>query len=214
MAYYNNSIQWISLLYPQLTWRKETTEKVIYLTFDDGPIPGVTDFVLQQLQSFDAKGTFFCVGDNVSKHPEVFRKIVAEGHRYGNHTFNHLKGWNTKDDVYFDNVKKCDDAFEAVLQGSDMLNGDKLFRPPYGKISKSQVRYLKGDFKIIMWSVLTGDFDARQSAEECLKTSIKHTGNGSIVIFHDSVKAEKNLRYALPRFLEYFSERGFQFNTL
>ena len=192
--------------YPQLTWNKTRDHKVIYLTFDDGPIPDVTDFVLKTLNSFSAKATFFCIGDNILKYPQIFESIKNDGHGIGNHTFNHLKGWDTSDDVYFQNFQKC--------QGQTDTN---LFRPPYGRIKKSQIAQIKSSYpemKIIMWDTLSGDFDTKLSPERCLTNVIKYTRNGSIIVFHDSLKAFDRLYYTLPKVLEHFSQLGYRFEQL
>jgi len=192
--------------YPSLLWNKSRTNKVIYLTFDDGPIPNVTDFVLKTLKAFNAKATFFCIGDNIVKHPEVYAKVVNAGHAIGNHTFNHLKGWNTDDETYIDNTLKC-----------QFLTQTNLFRPPYGRIKKSQISNLKSqipNLEIVMWDVLSGDFDTSLSPKKCYQNVIKNTENGSIIVFHDSLKAFDRLAYALPKVLKYFSEKGFTFSTL
>ncbi|RZL15549.1 MAG: polysaccharide deacetylase family protein, partial [Pedobacter sp.] len=204
--------------YPSLLWNKSRTEKVIYLTFDDGPIPNVTDFVLKTLKAFNAKATFFCIGDNIVKHPEVYAHVINDGHAVGNHTFNHLKGWKTDDETYIENTLMC-----------QQLTRTNLFRPPYGRIKKSQVRSLKSlvldqsksrlstsstGLQIVMWDVLSGDFDINLSPEKCYQNVIKHTENGSIVVFHDSLKAFDRLEYTLPRALKYFSDKGFTFSSL
>ncbi|MCZ4242505.1 polysaccharide deacetylase family protein [Pedobacter punctiformis] len=205
--------------YPSLIWNKSRSEKVIYLTFDDGPIPNVTDFVLKTLKAFNAKATFFCIGDNIVKHPEVFERVKNDGHVIGNHTFNHLKGWKTDDDTYIKNAIQCQEITQT-----------HLFRPPYGRIKKSQIKSLqslvfslKSDSKlktqdsrlnIVMWDVLSGDFDINLAPEKCYQNVIKNVRNGSIIVFHDSLKAFDRLEYALPKVLEYFSEKGFQFSSL
>lgn len=192
--------------YPSLIWNKTRAQRVIYLTFDDGPIPDVTDFVLKTLKSFNAKATFFCIGDNIQKHPDIFEKLKSEGHQIGNHTFNHLKGWKTEDPVYLQNFRQCQE-----------LTNTHLFRPPYGRIKKSQISSLRSyfpDLQIIMWDVLSGDFDLRLSPQKCYNNVIKYATNGSIIVFHDSLKAFDRLKYALPRVLQYFSEQGYQFKTL
>ncbi|WP_231427519.1 polysaccharide deacetylase family protein [Pedobacter sp. Leaf250] len=192
--------------YPSLLWNKSRTEKVIYLTFDDGPIPNVTDFVLKTLKAFNAKATFFCIGDNIVKHPEVYARVINDGHAIGNHTFNHLKGWKTDDETYIENALMC-----------QQLTRTALFRPPYGRIKKSQISNLRSqipDLKIIMWDVLSGDFDTNLSAEKCYQNVIKNTENGSIVVFHDSLKAFDRLEYTLPRVLKYFTDKGFTFSAL
>lgn len=193
-------------LYSNLIWNKGRREKNIYLTFDDGPVPGVTEFVLDKLQEYNAKATFFCVGDNINKNQEIFPLLIEAKHRIGNHTFHHLSGWNSEDEAYFQNIKKCEELIPA--------HHVKLFRPPYGRIKRSQIKRLATNYQIIMWDVLTGDFDKALSPEACLNKSIRCTRNGSIIIFHDSVKAERNLKYALPRFLDHFSEKGYQFLAL
>jgi len=192
--------------YPSLVWNKTRTDKVIYLTFDDGPIPDVTDFVLKTLKTFNAKATFFCIGDNIIKHPAVFERVVGAGHQLANHTYNHLKGWKTDDQTYIENIQLC-----------QQLTQSHLFRPPYGRIKKSQVKRIKTLYpkiQIIMWDVLSGDFDLELSPENCYKNVIKHTNNGSIIVFHDSIKAFERLQYTLPRALKYFQQQGFTFATL
>lgn len=192
--------------YPHLTWNKKRDHKVIYLTFDDGPIPDVTDFVLNTLKSFSAKATFFCIGDNISKHPAIFERIKNDGHSAGNHTFNHLKGWVTPDELYLDNFQKCQDQTR-----------NNLFRPPYGRIKKSQVSAIRAAYPnmdIIMWDVLSGDFDQKLSPQQCYRNVVKHARNGSIVVFHDSIKASVRLFYALPKVLKHFSNLGYSFEQL
>lgn len=193
-------------LYPQLTWNFNRTERVIYLTFDDGPIPVVTPFVLSTLAKYNAKGTFFCIGDNVQRHPDIFKQVRAGGHAIGNHTFNHLRGWKTEDHTYRDNYLKAD----------ELLN-TPLFRPPYGRIKRAQIKLLqqaRPDIQIMMWDVLSGDFDMSLKPEACLKGVLKHTGNGAIIVFHDSLKAFNRLEYVLPRALEAWSKAGYEFRTL
>ncbi|MGA3014990.1 MAG: polysaccharide deacetylase family protein, partial [Bacteroidales bacterium] len=175
-----------------------TKEKVIYLTFDDGPIPEVTPDVLNILKENKIKATFFSVGDNVKKHPDVFASLIAEGHAIGNHTFHHLNGWKTPPAEYLDDVNHC----------NELLN-TKLFRPPYGKVTPSQYFLLRKKYKIILWSALSGDYHAGISKEQCLSNVIESTGPGSIVVFHDSLKAKENLFYTLPRFIDHFLDKGF-----
>ncbi|WP_316823324.1 polysaccharide deacetylase family protein [Pedobacter gandavensis] len=192
--------------YPSLVWHKTRAQSVIYLTFDDGPIPDVTSFVLKTLKSFNAKATFFCIGDNIQKHPAIFDELKADGHAIGNHTFHHLKGWKTDDKTYLENFRQC-----------QQLTNTNLFRPPYGRIKKSQISSLRSEFpelQIIMWDVLSGDFDTQLAPEKCYENVIKHTRNGAIIVFHDSLKAFDRLKYTLPRALQYFSEQGYQFATL
>nr|WP_299422292.1 polysaccharide deacetylase family protein [uncultured Emticicia sp.] len=195
-------------MYPKFVWKKSAEEKVIYLTFDDGPIPEVTEFVLETLENYNAQATFFCIGDNICKNPTIFQKILDNGHSVGNHTFNHLRGWSTDDITYLQNVVKC--------QTEIMRNGlhSKLFRPPYGRIKRKQANSLLTDYEIVMWDVLSGDFSQDLSPETVLHNTIKYTDSGSIVLFHDSIKANANMSYSLPRFLEHFSSKGFLFSKL
>ena len=200
-----------------LVWNKSRNQKVIFLTFDDGPIPIVTPWVLKILKNFNAKATFFCIGENIAKHPEIFEQLKADGHAVGNHTHNHLKGWLTDDKIYLENFKKC-----------QSLTQTNLFRPPYGRIKFSQIKLLKNQvanskhqddlqrnqISIIMWDVLSGDFDTKLSPEKCLKNVIKHTQNGSIIVFHDSLKAWDRLEYTLPKALAYWIKQGYTFETL
>lgn len=200
-------------LLPGYTWHRETADqKRLYLTFDDGPIPGVTPFVLEQLQKYKAKATFFCVGDNLEKYPEIAQQVITDGHKLANHTFNHLKGWQTPFEVYMHNVQQCQEALDKICP---VASGEKLlFRPPYGRITGAQAKALRPTYELIMWDVLTNDYDATLSPENCLKQSINKTRTGSIIVFHDSLKAERNMVYALPRFLEHFTGLGYTFETL
>jgi peptidoglycan-N-acetylglucosamine deacetylase len=199
-------------LAPDLVWRMPTQEKQIFLTFDDGPIPGPTEFVLETLEKHKAKATFFCIGDNVRKYPTIFTQLSKAGHTIGNHTFNHIKGWNHSTNDYLDNIELCKSQFRSTLQ--TVSASQSLFRPPYGRITKAQIKALKDQYKIIMWDVLTQDYQRSMSQERCLAGSIQATRSGSIVVFHDSLRAEKNLTYALPRYLEHFSNQGFVFTSL
>ncbi len=194
--------------FPHFIWRIPTNEKIIYLTFDDGPIPEVTPWVLEQLKNYQAKATFFCIGDNIRKHHHIFEKLLSDGHSVGNHTFHHLNGWKHNTDAYIANVKMCEEYLHGYSQ--------KLFRPPYGRLTAQQSRILREqeNYQIMMWNVLSGDFDQQLDEKRCLKKTIQYTKSGSIVIFHDSQKAKKNLYYTLPRYLEYFNEQGFRFEKL
>lgn len=194
-------------LYPGLTWRMPSEEKTLYLTFDDGPVHGPTEFVLDQLARVSAKATFFCIGDNVRKHPDVFDRILSEGHAVGNHTFHHLSGWKTPVEEYVANVRQCDEVLGAGGKNPP------LFRPPYGRITRPQVSRLR-DHRIVMWDVLTNDYAKALSPEACLRGSLAATRNGSIVVFHDSLKAEKNMTYVLPRYLDHFRSQGYSFRSL
>jgi peptidoglycan/xylan/chitin deacetylase (PgdA/CDA1 family) len=198
-------------LYSSLTWRIDTPEKELYLTFDDGPIPGPTEFVLETVSRLQASVTFFCIGDNVGKHPAVFRKIIEHGHAVGNHTFNHLNGWRTRCEDYVRNTQKCEEQIKTLQNGDQSRT--PLFRPPYGRITRQQIRALS-DYKIIMWDVLSIDYNKNLSPEACLRNTLRACRPGSIVVFHDSLKAEKNLTYALPRLIEHFAGEGFVFKAL
>jgi peptidoglycan/xylan/chitin deacetylase (PgdA/CDA1 family) len=197
------------ILFPRYIWRIKTTEKKIYLTFDDGPIPEVTEWVLGQLALFNAKGTFFCVGENILKHPEILKKTINDGHLVANHTQNHLKGWKTENELYLNNFHLCEKSIESIKKEKS-----NLFRPPYGQLKKKQADEILRTHKILMWSVLTKDYDGSFNEVQCLENAIRKTRNGSIVLFHDSLKAQKNLRYVLPKYLEHFSKKGYKFEVI
>lgn len=184
-------------------WNVVTDEKVIYLTFDDGPVQEITPWVLEVLEKYHARATFFCVGENVKKNPKIAEQIIKCGHALGNHTFNHLNGWFTSLQDYVNNVRKCNEYFST-----------NLFRPPYGRIKKSQAEALRNEFVMFFWSVLSGDFDREITPQKCYNNVVQNTRPGSIVVFHDSLKAWKNLRMVLPAYLKHFSERGYKFNVL
>lgn len=186
-----------------LTWNMPAEGQKIYLTFDDGPVPEITPQVLGILASYNAKATFFCVGENVQKYPHLFAEVKAAGHAVGNHTFNHLQAWKTPADDYLRNVDKC----------RQILNS-RLFRPPHGQLTPWLVHELSPHFKIILWSVLSGDFDQKLSPGRCAENAISNTKPGSIVVFHDSLKASENMFYALPAFLDHFTARGAEFASL
>ncbi|WP_266366336.1 polysaccharide deacetylase family protein [Tellurirhabdus rosea] len=192
-------------LYPRFRWRLPTRDKVIYLTFDDGPIPDVTEFVLETLAQYGAQATFFCIGDNVRKNPAVFGQVKQRGHLIGNHTFNHLNGWKTEDAVYLDNFRQC----QAVLGVPT-----RVMRPPYGRIRRSQATEVLKSHEVVMWDVLTGDFSPELTPETVLRKTIQYTEPGSILVFHDSLKARRNLEYALPRTLQHFAEQSYRFEIL
>lgn len=196
----------LKILYSKLIWSADAADRSIYLTFDDGPIPIVTPFVLKILAQYKAKATFFCIGDNVDKHPDVFEQVILAGHAIGNHTYNHLKGWKTDDSEYLKNFIKADEQLHT-----------SLFRPPYGRIKRSQIDLLKKvkpGLKIIMWDVLSGDFDTDLSPENCLQNVLKYVKPGSIIVFHDSLKAFDRLEYVLPRAMEVWSGKGYMFKSL
>ena len=199
-------------LYPDFIWRIPNNEKEIFLTFDDGPIPEITEFVLEELNKYQAKATFFCIGGNIEKYPDVFQQVVNQHHTVGNHTFNHLKGWDTHDDTYIENFKKCEDLMVNLQLKRHPLA--TLFRPPFGRIKRSQAKEILKSHEIVMWDVLTGDYDQNLSKERVLSKTLQHTEQGSIVLFHDSIKASKNMMYTLPRVLAHFSEQGFSFKSI
>ena len=186
-----------------LLWHVNTSENELYLTFDDGPVVGVTEYVLDILKKYKAAATFFCVGENAMKNPGLLNRIVAEGHRIANHSFNHLSGWKTANYTYYKNILKARKYIDSIL-----------FRPPYGRITRQQTLLLKKRFKIIMWDVLSGDFDNRNTPEICTNNVIKASKPGSIIVFHDSLKAKKNVLESLPLVLEHFALKGFTFKKL
>lgn len=202
--------KFIKKIFNNLVWDIPNSENKIYLTFDDGPVPEVTEWVLDLLKSEEIKATFFCIGDNIKKYPEVYKKILAEGHQTGNHTFNHLNGWKTENRNYIENLKLC--KFEHLKLNTEHF---LLFRPPYGKIKPSQSKLIRQlGYKIIMWDILSYDFNKSISAEKCLKNVISNTEQGSIIVFHDSVKAEKKLKYALPKAIQILKAKGFVFDVI
>jgi peptidoglycan-N-acetylglucosamine deacetylase len=199
----------LPLIYPSLTWRMASDQNDLYLTFDDGPVPGPTEFVLETLAKTSVKATFFCIGDNIRKHPQLFASIIAGGHAVGNHTVNHLNGWRTNSKAYLENVRLFDD----IAQQAGLQTPTRLFRPPYGQISRTQIRLLSG-YQVIMWDALSQDYNKNISLQSCLKSTIGATRPGSIILFHDSYKAQRNMEYALPRLIDHFGERGFCFKTI
>lgn len=204
MLYLIRTPTFVQCLFPNLLWRSETADRQLHLTFDDGPIPEVTPWVLDLLDAYDAKATFFCVGENVQRHPEIYRRILREGHAVGNHTFNHISGWTHDPGNYLENVTHC-----ASFVDSD------LFRPPYGRLRRKQARELIGhNYRIVMWDVLSGDFDQDLHPDQCYHNVVDNAQPGSIIVFHDSIKAETNLKNALPRVLDYYSAREFKFVAL
>jgi len=195
-------------LFPKRVWAFSRSQPTVYLTFDDGPIPEVTPWVLDVLRKYDARATFFCIGENITKHPEIAKQILAEGHSIGNHTFYHKNGWKTSYTEYLKDLEK----FNSALKKSAI----KIpFRPPYGKMTSRQAKaILKKGHDIIMWDVLSGDYDENISETTCLKNVLSNIEKGSIIVFHDSLKAEKNLRYALPSVLEYIKNKGWNCGTI
>ncbi|MDD4991781.1 MAG: polysaccharide deacetylase family protein [Paludibacter sp.] len=187
----------------KLIWRKDPSEKVIYLTFDDGPVPEVTPQVLDILDKYKLKATFFCVGENVQKYPEVYADILQRGHRTGNHTFNHLKGFSTSTADYVENVRKASEFIDS-----------NLFRPPYGRFTFRQQRLLKSDYEIVMWDIITHDYNKNFSTEAILRNVKRYSRNGSLVVFHDSIKAKDRVLSALPLAIEFWNAEGYQFGVL
>lgn len=189
-------------MYPQAIWRMNPKEKAVYLTFDDGPIPQMTPWVLDVLDKYNIKATFFLVGDNVRKHPKEFEMLKAKGHRLGNHTFNHIRGfeWLTKN--YLANTEKANELIQT-----------DLFRPPHGHMRWLQYELLRRKYKIIMWDLVTRDYSKHLNGEQVFEKVKKYVRNGSIITFHDSIKSEKNTKYALPRSIEWLLEQGYEFKV-
>ena len=245
MFYWIKTHWLVKKIFSKFIWDVPNIEKKVYLTFDDGPTPDVTAWVLSILKKHDAKATFFCIGDNIEKHPEIFQQILVDNHSVGNHTFNHINGWKTSTNIYLDNVLSCEIALNEAIgkshefseepignsqiffdkhnnvnqsQLTDQKSGvknqqskiTKLFRPPYGKIKPSQANVIRAlGYKIVMWDVLSADFDNSISKEKCLKNVLKNVRSGSVIIFHDSQKAFKNLEYVLPKTMDFLIANGF-----
>lgn len=189
-------------LYPQCFWSLPNNENRIYLTFDDGPTPELLPFILDTLDQFDVRATFFCVGENISKYPELFGRLL-EKHAVGNHTFNHISGWKNKNYTYYKNIKKFDGIYHS-----------DLFRPPYGRITRTQAKHVSKQYKIIMWDVLSYDYRKNTSPQKCLSNVVKNVKSGSVIVFHDNKKAKKNVTYALPRAIEQLLRKGFIFDVI
>lgn len=204
----------VKMLYPRRIWSGPATGKTLYLTFDDGPIPQVTPWVLDELKRFGAKATFFCIGKNIKKNPDIFQRIITEGHSIGNHTYNHLNGWKSTSSSYYKNVMK---AQQEIKKNSSEKLGAKngFFRPPYGRVKSSQARILKKNgFRVVMWDILSMDFDKKISPQKCFLNVTRNARPGSIIVFHDSIKAKKNMMATLPAVLEHFSKLGYTFKGL
>ncbi|WP_452601084.1 polysaccharide deacetylase family protein [Pontimicrobium sp. MEBiC06410] len=207
--------QFIKRIFPNYVWDFSSKDKILYLTFDDGPTPEITNWTLNTLKQYNAKATFFCIGNNIEKHSDIFNAIVEQGHHVGNHTHNHLKGWRTSKKNYISNVEQAQEIINTSIIDNKRLPKSNLFRPPFGKIKNSQAKALiKRGYKIIMWSIISIDWDKKLPKEQCLKNVIKHTTNGNIIVFHDSIKAAKNMTYALPEVLEHFSNKGYIFKAI
>jgi peptidoglycan/xylan/chitin deacetylase (PgdA/CDA1 family) len=204
--------RFLKFLFPKYIWELPNSEEKIYLTFDDGPIPEVTEWVLGLLKKENIKATFFCIGENIQKHPEVFKQIISDDHTIGNHTFNHLNGWKTSTEKYLKNVELCNSALEEYSISNFQ---SKLFRPAYGKIKNKQAKELrKLGYKIIMWDVLSYDYDNSLSPENCLQNTLKNISTGSIIVFHDSNKSKRNLKQVLPKLIQQLKEKGFEFDKI
>lgn len=206
MKFYWIKTNWlIKKIFSNFTWDVSNAGNTVYLTFDDGPIPEVTEWVLAELKKHGFKATFFSIGENIIKHPKIFKKVISEGHSIGNHTYNHLNGWNTSSEDYIKNVARCE---EAISKNINQNLKSKLFRPPYGKTKTTQSKAIQElGYKIIMWDVLSADFDTTISREQCLDNVLSNVKPGSIIVFHDSVKAFKNLEYVLPKTLAFLKEK-------
>jgi peptidoglycan-N-acetylglucosamine deacetylase len=206
MFYFVKTPWLLKKFYPSCIWDIPTDEKIIYLTFDDGPHPVATPLVLAELKKYNAKATFFCIGKNIVEHPDIYKQVLDGGHRVGNHTHNHYNGWKTSDNIYFNNIGQAAKYIDS-----------NLFRPPYGRITKFQASCLKeapANFKIIMWDILSADFDEKNSGETCALNVIRNAKKGSIIVFHDSLKALSRLRIALPETLTFFAEKGYRFEAI
>ena len=201
--YLTKTPSFIQSRFPDYVWSVPTSDPILYLTFDDGPIPDVTEWVLDQLKQYQAKATFFCVGENVQRYPSIYQRILTEGHSVGNHTYHHKNGWKTDKVQYLYNVAQCAKLVDSTL-----------FRPPYGRLKPSQAKQIKQEYKIIMWDVLTGDFDPHLKPEDCYQNVLKNTKAGSILVFHDSLKAQPILTEVLPRVLAHYHEHGYKFEAL
>lgn len=198
---------WLRLFYPGLLWHKPRQEKTVYLSFDDGPHPEVTPFVLEQLKKYDARASFFCIGKNVQQHPDIVARILEEGHSLGNHTQHHLNGWKTGYNEYLDDIREAQQSISS-----------SLFRPPYGRITRKQAKGVKQllgkNTLIVMWDVLSADFDTNLSGEQCLQFVVRNSQPGSIIVMHDSAKAWPRLEYLLPRLLKFFHDKGYDMKAI
>ncbi len=206
MFYFVRTPLWLRSLYKDCTWQIPGREKAIYLTFDDGPHPVITPFILDELKKYNARATFFCIGKNLVENPDVYKRILFEGHAVGNHSFNHLNGWKTKDATWLADIAEAKKYIDS-----------SLFRPPYGRVTRFQLKTLAGKaygLQTIMWSILSGDFDTAISPEACCKNVIGNAKSGSVIVFHDSEKANIRMSYALPVVLKYFSEKGYRFKKI
>jgi peptidoglycan/xylan/chitin deacetylase (PgdA/CDA1 family) len=202
MYFVERPLSALKIFFKGTVWRINRQEKAIYLTFDDGPVPEITPAVLDILDKYHVKATFFCVGENVEKHPEVYAEVLRRGHAVGNHTYNHLKGFEHRKSTYLANVKKA----------ATVINSP-FFRPPYGRIRPVQLRTLRKQYKVILWDLITRDYNSRLSPDYILQTIRRLTRNGSVIVFHDSVKAQKNLFATLPQAIEFWQGEGYAFKV-
>ncbi len=206
MFYLVKTPWWLKKIYKQCTWSIDRNDKCIYLTFDDGPHPTITPWILDELKKYNAKASFFCIGKNVIAYPEVYKRIIEEGHSVGNHSHNHLNGWKTNDKIYLDDIAMAKKYIDS-----------NLYRPPYGKIKFFQLRQLvlpRFNLKTIMWTVLSGDFDQKITKEKCLENVKQHVSPGSIIVFHDSEKAYERMQFSLLETLKYFTGKGYKFERI
>ena len=211
--YFIKTPQIVKSIFKNWIWDVSSVENTIYLTFDDGPTPKITDWTLEVLEEYQAQATFFCIGKNMVENPDIYQKIVAKGHAVGNHTQNHVNGWKTKTTAYLDELTICENHIDK--QSPVNMVHVKLFRPPYGKLSLIQARKIRmKGYKIIMWDVLSADFDKAITREKCLQNVLKNSGNGSIIVFHDSLKASGKLQFVLPKVLGFFKDKGYKFKKL
>ena len=201
--YYKKAPFFIRWIYSKATWSIKTSEKVLYLTFDDGPTKEITNFVLEELKKYNAKATFFCLGHNAVNNPKLIDELNDCGHAVGNHSFSHPNGFRTKIKTYLDDIKKADEIFVS-----------NLFRPPYGKMKLRQYKQLKEFFSVIMWDVMSGDFDPSIDGEQCFRNVASNANEGSIIVFHDTEQAFPRLKVALPKMLKYYSDLGYRFEKL
>jgi peptidoglycan/xylan/chitin deacetylase (PgdA/CDA1 family) len=202
----------ITGFYHSLEWKMPAcSNKKIYLSFDDGPTPSVTDFVLKELNKVNAKATFFCIGVNVEKYTELFRELIAEGHQVGNHTQHHLNGWKTSTEKYVQDIEACK---EAIRQNGYEHQGKLLFRPPYGKITRQQIKAVKSEYRIVMWSILSYDWLPERRTGQCLNNVISHLKNDAVVVMHDSLKASVNIKKTLPSLLQICKDKGYELGII
>jgi peptidoglycan/xylan/chitin deacetylase (PgdA/CDA1 family) len=210
-AYWIKTNLIIKKLFSGYVWDIPNAEKKIFLTFDDGPTPEITDWVLQLLKKYGATASFFSIGKNIDENPELFKRIIEDGHSIGNHTHNHLNGWETPTTTYIENFNRCNLSISNLSTSTTI----RIFRPPYGKIKPRQAKYIKAKgYKIIMWDVLSADFDQNITQEKCLDNVISNMKSGSIIVFHDSVKAFENLKYVLPKTLDFIAENQFKYGII